>query len=61
MISGMGKAESREVLRERVLDALFNLLPHLSPIATRMAYGSPKAIVFRMRIECVTGVSEYWH
>lgn len=51
--------EDRE--RERILNILFKRLPHLSPVETRMIRGLPEVIVFRLRIERITGVSEDWH
>ena len=47
--------------RERILNILFKRLPHLSPVETRMIRGLPEVIVFRLRIERITGVSEDWH
>lgn len=61
MISERRNTELREVLRERVLGVLFKRLPLVSPVEARMASGLPEVIVFRIRIECIAGVIEYWH
>jgi nitroimidazol reductase NimA-like FMN-containing flavoprotein (pyridoxamine 5'-phosphate oxidase superfamily) len=44
--------------RGRVLMDLFDHLPELSPVESRMRPGSPPAIVFRLRVESITGLSE---
>lgn len=46
--------------RERILTSLFQYLPHLSPVETQMAHALREIIVFRIRIERVSGVSENW-
>lgn len=46
--------------RERLLAALFRTLPHLTPVESRMTKGQQEAIVFRLRIERLTGMSERW-
>jgi nitroimidazol reductase NimA-like FMN-containing flavoprotein (pyridoxamine 5'-phosphate oxidase superfamily) len=46
--------------RERILSALYKHLPHLTPVESRMTQGIPEVVVFRLRIEEITGVSEYW-
>ncbi|HWQ35757.1 MAG TPA: pyridoxamine 5'-phosphate oxidase family protein [Blastocatellia bacterium] len=46
--------------REKILGSLFKRLPHLTPVESRMTKGLPEAIVFRIRIERITGVSEHW-
>lgn len=46
--------------RERILCALFARLPHLTPVESAMSRSSGLAetIIFRLRIETLTGVSE---
>jgi uncharacterized protein len=46
--------------RERLLAALFRQLPHLTPVESRMTKGPEETIVFRLRIERLTGMSERW-
>lgn len=46
--------------REDLLAAMFNQLPHLTPVESKMTKGQEEAIVFRLRLERVTGVSERW-
>jgi nitroimidazol reductase NimA-like FMN-containing flavoprotein (pyridoxamine 5'-phosphate oxidase superfamily) len=46
--------------RERILCALFARLPHLTPVESAMtgSTGLAETIIFRLRIETLTGVSE---
>ena len=46
--------------RERILCALFARLPHLTPVESAMirAAGLTETIIFRLRIDTITGVSE---
>jgi uncharacterized protein len=46
--------------REHKLAALFRHLPHLTPVESRMKSGSEQAILFRIRVERITGVCERW-
>jgi hypothetical protein len=46
--------------RERKLAALFRHLPHLTPVESKMKSGAEQAILFRIRIERITGVGERW-
>jgi nitroimidazol reductase NimA-like FMN-containing flavoprotein (pyridoxamine 5'-phosphate oxidase superfamily) len=50
--------DSRE--RERILSALFARLPYFTPVESAMtqAAGLPETIVFRLRIDTITGVCE---
>ena len=43
--------------RERRLAALLRHLPHLTPVESQMKPGPEQAILFRIRIEGITGVS----
>jgi hypothetical protein len=47
---------------ERILRDLFGRLPHLTPVESKMAHVSarPGMIVFRIRIDKLTGVGESW-
>jgi hypothetical protein len=46
--------------RDLILGSLFKRLPHLTPVESKMTKGLPEVIVFRIRIENITGVSERW-
>lgn len=46
--------------REQLLAAMFRQLPHLTPVESRMTRGQDEAVVFRLRIERLTGMSERW-
>ena len=46
--------------RERKLAALFRHLPHLTPVESKMKSGAEQAILFRIRIERISGVCERW-
>jgi uncharacterized protein len=47
-----------EELYGRALAELFDHLPELSPVQSRMRPGSPPLVIFRLRIEEITGLSE---
>ena len=44
--------------RERILTLLFQQLPQLTPVESRMIRGTAELIVFRLEIERITGVCE---
>jgi uncharacterized protein len=48
--------------REQVISRLFARLPHFTPVESAMAQadGLPEIIVFRIRIDTITGISETW-
>ena len=46
--------------REVILADLFKRLPHLTPVESRMERGKPETIVFRLRVDRITGVCESW-
>ena len=48
------------VERERLMGAMFQRLPHLTPVESRMTRGQTEVSVFRLRIDRLTGVSEHW-
>ena len=45
---------------ERRLAAIFQKMPHLTPVESQMITGEEEAIVFCLRIHRITGVSEHW-
>lgn len=44
--------------RERIIKAMYQRFPHLTPVESKMTKGIPEVIVFRIRVERITGVSE---
>lgn len=44
--------------RERILTLLFQQLPQLTPVESRMICGTSELIVFRLEIERITGLCE---
>lgn len=51
---------SDEKTREEILAKLFNRLPNLTPVESRLANGLKEIIVFRIKVDKITGVSEDW-
>ncbi len=47
-------------LRELTLAELFRRLPHLTPVESKMSSGNSEVIVFRLRVDRITGVGESW-
>jgi uncharacterized protein len=46
--------------REYKLATLFRHLPHLTPVESKIRSGAEPVILFRIRIEHITGVGERW-
>jgi uncharacterized protein len=46
--------------RDRILAAMFQRFPHLTPVESKAGDSMSEVIVFRIRIERITGVSEHW-
>jgi uncharacterized protein len=46
--------------RDRILAAMFKRLPHMTPVESKARESMSEVIVFRIRIERITGVSEHW-
>lgn len=51
---------SDEQERERVMADLFQRMPHLTPVESKMAKGLSQAIVFRLKVDSLTAVGESW-
>lgn len=51
---------SDEQLREQALAELFRRVPHLTPVESKMTQGINETIVFRLRVDQITGVGEDW-
>ncbi len=49
-----------EHLRERTLAEIFRRMPHLTPVESKMSKGMSQAIVFRLKVDLITGVGESW-
>jgi hypothetical protein len=46
--------------RDRILAAMFKRLPHMTPVESKVMDSMSEVIVFRIRIERITGVNEHW-
>jgi uncharacterized protein len=46
--------------RDRMLAAMFQRIPRLTPVESKARETLSDVIVFRIRIERITGVSEHW-
>jgi nitroimidazol reductase NimA-like FMN-containing flavoprotein (pyridoxamine 5'-phosphate oxidase superfamily) len=46
--------------RDRILAAMFQRLPHMTPVESIVRDSMSEVIVFRIRVERITGVSEHW-
>ncbi|HQR36394.1 MAG TPA: pyridoxamine 5'-phosphate oxidase family protein [Blastocatellia bacterium] len=51
---------SDEQEREHVMVELFQRMPHLTPVESRMAKGLSQAIIFRLKVDSLTAVGESW-
>jgi len=51
---------SSEETRENVLTKLYSRLPHMTPVESKLVIGLKETIVFRIKVEEVTGVGEEW-
>jgi nitroimidazol reductase NimA-like FMN-containing flavoprotein (pyridoxamine 5'-phosphate oxidase superfamily) len=45
--------------RDRIMAAMFQRFPHLTPVESKAGDSMSEVIVFRIRIERITGVSEH--
>jgi nitroimidazol reductase NimA-like FMN-containing flavoprotein (pyridoxamine 5'-phosphate oxidase superfamily) len=57
---GIFEEVSNEETREDVLTRLYSRLPHLTPVESQLVKGMSGTIVFRIRVEDVTGMGEEW-
>jgi uncharacterized protein len=51
---------SNEETQENVLTKLYSRLPHMTPVESMLVKGSKGTIVFRIKVEEVTGMGEEW-
>jgi hypothetical protein len=49
-----------EKLREEILAKLFNRLPNMTPVESRLAKGLRETVIFRIQVDEITGVGEDW-
>jgi nitroimidazol reductase NimA-like FMN-containing flavoprotein (pyridoxamine 5'-phosphate oxidase superfamily) len=49
-----------EKTRERVLAKLYRRVPHMTPVESKLSTGVKEIIVFRIRVDEVTGMVEDW-
>ena len=46
--------------RRKALGGLYSCLPHLTPVESKVVNGLKETIVFRIRVDEVTGMAEEW-
>jgi len=51
---------SNEETQETVLTKLYSRLPHMTPVESRLVEGAKETIVFRIKVEEITGMAEEW-
>lgn len=51
---------SAEETRENILTRMYSRLPHMTPVESRLVEGTKGTIVFRIKVEEVTGMAEEW-
>jgi uncharacterized protein len=51
---------SGEETRENVLTRLYSRLPHMTPVESKLVEGLKETIVFRVKVDEITGVGEEW-
>jgi nitroimidazol reductase NimA-like FMN-containing flavoprotein (pyridoxamine 5'-phosphate oxidase superfamily) len=51
---------SNQDTREDILTRLYSRLPHLTPVESQLVRGVSGTIVFRIKVEDVTGMAEEW-
>ena len=51
---------SNEETRENILTRLYSRLPHLTPVESQLVKGMSGTVVFRIKVEDVTGMAEEW-
>jgi nitroimidazol reductase NimA-like FMN-containing flavoprotein (pyridoxamine 5'-phosphate oxidase superfamily) len=49
-----------EETQENILTKLYSRLPHMTPVESRLVAGAKGTIVFRIKVEEITGVAEEW-
>jgi nitroimidazol reductase NimA-like FMN-containing flavoprotein (pyridoxamine 5'-phosphate oxidase superfamily) len=51
---------SNEETRENVLSKLYSRLPQMTPVESKLVEGLKETIVFRVKVDEITGVGEEW-
>jgi uncharacterized protein len=51
---------SNEETQENILTELYSRLPHMTPVESRLVEGAKGTIVFRIKVEEITGMAEEW-
>jgi uncharacterized protein len=51
---------SSEETRENVLTKLYSRLPHMTPVESMLVKGLKETLVFRIKVDEVTGMGEEW-
>ncbi len=51
---------SAEETRENILTRIYSRLPHMTPVESRLVEGAKGTVVFRIKVEEVTGMAEEW-
>jgi len=51
---------SNEETQGNVLTKLYSRLPHMTPVESRLVEGSKGTVVFRIKVEEITGMAEEW-
>jgi uncharacterized protein len=51
---------SAEETRENILTRMYSRLPHMTPVESRLVEGAKGTVVFRIKVEEVTGMAEEW-
>jgi hypothetical protein len=51
---------SAEDTRENILTRMYSRLPHMTPVESRLVEGAKGTVVFRIKVEEVTGLAEEW-
>src|SRR5262245_27002334 len=61
-VIAFGKYEeiSDEKTREELLGKLFSRLTHMTPVESKLTKGLQETIVFRIKVDEITGMSEEW-
>jgi nitroimidazol reductase NimA-like FMN-containing flavoprotein (pyridoxamine 5'-phosphate oxidase superfamily) len=51
---------SSEETQENILTKLYSRLPHMTPVESKLVEGAKGTVVFRIKVEEVTGMAEEW-
>ncbi len=57
---GIFEEVSDEETREKVLSKLYSRLPHMTPVESKLVKGFKETIVFRIKVDEITGMGEEW-